>query len=161
MSLTGARKPNRFHGLDRITSTHGRRFCFLAVIRAGGQNPAPPSCPVASRAICVGLALLPPHTPASAWLWDTGAWGVTWTQILGQGWERFFAATEAGPGRPAATRQTSQSFSMLGKSIPNAAWFHKNQEHGSGSYVFPSASFPSFPKLSFPRDTPGLAFISV
>lgn len=161
LSLTGARKPNRFHGLDRITSTHGRRFCFLAVIRAGGQNPALSSCPVASRDICVGLALLPPHTPASAWLWDTGAWGVTWTQILGQGWEHFFAATGAGPGRPAATRQTSQSLSILGKSIPNAAWFHKNQEHGSGSCVFPSASFPSFPKLSFPRDTPGLAFISV
>lgn len=64
LSLTGARKPNRFHGLDRITSTHGRRFCFLAVIRAGGQNPALPSCPVASRDIFVGLALLPPHTPA-------------------------------------------------------------------------------------------------
>lgn len=165
--LSGCFEFNRCQKTKQISRLGSNHLHSWKEILLPGCDPswrAKPCTPILPRCIPRHLcgtgsaATTHPSLPGSGTLVPRG---VTWTQILGQGWEHFFAATGAGPGRPAATRQTSQSLSMLGKSIPNAAWFHKNQEHGSGSCVFPSASFPSFPKLSFPRDTPGLAFISV
>lgn len=66
-------------------------------------------------------------------------------------------ATRSSPGYPAPM---SQSLCRLGKSTPNAAWFYNSQQHERGSPDFPTASFSFFPKLSFPGESPGLAFIS-